>query len=134
MGDQETISPYNINTIHSKVNICSSFFSFCLLTDTYQIVTDPYKKKVFQSLRGSPLYQLYHYANGKCFREASLLNPNYLCFLKAKKTCIPLIYFHKENCVGIRTLENAFFSKGRQSRTKKRKIMHSSLVINSKHN
>lgn len=35
---------------------------------------------------------------------------------------LPQIYFHGENSVGIRTLEYAFLSKARQSRTEKKKI------------
>ena len=39
MDDQEIISPYSINTIHSKVYM-RSFFCFYFLIDTYQTVTD----------------------------------------------------------------------------------------------
>lgn len=42
---------------------------------------------------------------------------------------LPLIHFHGENSVGLRTLEYALVSKGRHSRTKKYKIQNQLEVL-----
>lgn len=72
-------------------------------------------------MRGSPLNQLRHYVKGECFGEASLLNLNYLCFLKSNKDRYTSDLFPRRKLCWNKNLRKRFFFKGKAVTNKKEK-------------